>query len=129
VNVSGGWVKDLMAYTQSTVDISGGTIQDLEAYAQSTVNISGGRIQHLGAGDDSGSRDCIITVRGMEFNYPYGSIPDSSGTLTGTLLSGDPIDASFRIRGDASIMLVPEPSSFGLFSAVIAILFARRWWR
>ncbi len=58
-----------------------------------------------------------VTFVGSGFNYPYGEIPDGSGSLTGTLANGDPIDVWFDVDGDASIVLaVPEPSSIALLA-------------
>lgn len=49
----------------------------------------------------------VITVAGSGFNYPYGPISDASGTLTGTLASGDAINAGFQTYSSASIVLIP----------------------
>jgi hypothetical protein len=57
-----------------------------------------------------------MTIVGTEFNYPYGPLSDSPGTLTGVLASGESINISFRIEGDASIVLVPEPSPMVLLT-------------
>ncbi len=89
-------------------------------YDSSVFTVSGGAILSMSAGKESGTHDCVITVDGSGFNYPYGPIPDASGTLTGTLASGDPISAAFEIYSDASIVLVPEPSSLvGLIGILV----------
>ena len=109
VNISGGlfWPS---ASESSKVNVSGGTIA-LSASDSAAVTISGGTITSLAAGEESGAHTCVITVEGSGFNYPYGSISDVTGTLTGTLAGGDPINADFDIYSNASIVLVPEPST------------------
>jgi len=122
VNISGGTFPDgVYAVDSSTVNVSGGIItgdptwSSLHAGDQSELNLSGGEISRLISGwiwPNGEPQTAVVTVYGTEFNYPYGPIGDSSGTLTGTLASGDLIDAPFEIYGDASIVLVvPEPAS------------------
>jgi len=76
-----------------------------------TVSILGGEIHgHISAAGSS-----VVNIYGTGFNYPYGPIADASGTLTGILENGNPIDVRFTIYSDASIILaVPEPSTLAL---------------
>jgi len=147
VNVSGGWIGDhLNAYDSSTVNISGGSISEdvfshdfstlnisggeigdhLKAEDSSRINVSGGAIERITAGSTSGAHSSIITIAGSGFNYPYGEIPDSDGTLIGLLAGGDPINAPFSIYGNASIMLVPEPATLSLLALGGMALLSRR---
>lgn len=113
------------ALDSATVNITAGQFDEIafEAYDSSTVSISGGTVELLRAGSSSGAHTSVITVKGTGFNYPYGEIPDRSGTLTGVLASGDPIDAPFEIHAGAAIRLVPEPCSAALFAALGVTLF------
>ncbi len=132
VNILGGIIgDDLVAYDSCLMNISGGNMSNggVEAYGASRVSISGGLIESLRAGRASDEHSSIITIAGNGFNYPFGEIPDSQGTLTGMLANGDPIDALFQIHSNASIVLVPEPSTFVLLSmgaAGLALYVCRR---
>lgn len=124
LNITGGqFPHGVEAASSSTVNISGGTIPahfddddqqwryGLAAANFATVNISGGTIERITCGEPWGTHTCVVNISGTGFNYPYGEIPDPSGTLTGTLAGGDPINAAFEIHSEASIVLVPEPST------------------
>jgi hypothetical protein len=131
VDISGGsFSRQVCATSSSTVNISGGVFHDaVRASDSGTVNIVGGTIKEIESGSGFGLQNSVITVWGTSFNYPYGAIPDSSGNLTGILASGDPIDAHFEIRSDASIVLVPEPSAAVLFGVGALAFFGCRPWR
>ena len=119
INIYDGIIGDgsegdgLYAYDNSNVTISGGLIDGvLYAYDSSTIAFSGGSITgDIIAGSDSNQHDSVITIYGSDFNYGFGELLDSSGTLTGTLTNGDPINNDFYIYSDSSIMLVPEPAT------------------
>ena len=88
------------------------------ALARSTLRLEAGR---------SGRLTSVVFVDGSDFNLPYGAIPDSTGTFTGTLANGDLINAQFEIHGGATIVLVPEPSAFVLFGiGILAIRVSRQ---
>ena len=127
LNIYGGsfWPS---AHDSSQVNIYGGTIA-FAASDSATATISGGTINSLWSGEELGEHTSVITVEGSGFNYPYGPIPDESGTLTGMLASGDPINAGFEIYGNASIVLVPEPSTLLLLSTSAASLAFYVWRR
>ena len=132
VNILGGIIgDDLVAYDSCVMNVYGGDMLEggVEAYDNSRVSISGGLIESLRAGRTSGEHTSLITIAGNGFNYPYGEIPDSAGTLTGTLANGDPINAPFEIYSDASIVLVPEPSTFILLAMGALGLAAYAWRR
>jgi len=129
MNVFGGTSDHLQARDSSRVNISGGSFWPA-ASESATITITGGTIGGLSAGNDwGGPHDCVITVAGSGFNYPYGPIPDAAGTLTGMLANGDSISAGFGIYRNASIVLVPEPSTFVLLSIGAATLAFSVWRR
>ncbi|MEE8451214.1 MAG: PEP-CTERM sorting domain-containing protein [Thermoguttaceae bacterium] len=112
VNIYGGYVDDLDGADSSLLNIFGGEVHTPNVSGLSVLNVFGGNIDSLLA-LDSGR----VYLYGIDFNYPYGAIPDASGILTGTLKNGDPINAPFEILFDASIVLaVPEPSTLALLS-------------
>ena len=137
LNVSGGGTELLYVYDESVTDFSGGyyelvKVRDsahmdirgnakmdmLSASGTSTMDIFGGDLSWPEASGSS-----VITIHGTDFNYPYGEIPDVSGVLTGTLANGDLIDGlPFHIYDDASIVLVPEPSTLVLLSLAFVAL-------
>jgi probable HAF family extracellular repeat protein len=115
LNVSGGTFGSFWAHDSSTVTVCGGSLP-VWAEQDSRAEISGGTILFIKAGDAGGSHHSVVTISGTGFNYPYGEIPDMSGTLTGVLANGDPINASFEIYDNASIVLVPEQAALVLLS-------------
>ena len=104
MNIFGGHADFVHANNFSTLNVSGGTFGSFWAHDSSTVTVCGG------------SHHSVVTISGTGFNYPYGEIPDTSGTLTGVLANGDPINASFEIYDNASIVLVPEQAALVLLS-------------
>jgi hypothetical protein len=125
------------AYGHATINIYDGLIHnETDAEGWSTINIFGGAFEAAIDANDEQARvyihggiipglrvdeQCVITVYGRDFNFPYGPIGDSSGTLIGTLAGGDLINAPFEILSEGSIVLaVPEPPSVLL--SVLAVL-------
>jgi hypothetical protein len=122
--ISEGDIDILDASGNSTVEITMGFIEHLDASGNSTVEITMGFIEYLNVSDNAqvdilGGHICriiahdlgLIRLSGSEFNYDYGYITDTSGTLTGTLLSGEEIHFDFYLSNDAAILLVPEPTT------------------
>ena len=137
INVFGGEIRELLGDNNSQITVSSGTVNTgIWTYDQSYAEVSGGLIPSVLVADDDSSihlsggvidywlktrGNSEITIYGSGFNYSYGSIPVSSGHLTGTLANGDPIDNDFHIYDNASIILIPEPATLLLlgFGAVI----------
>lgn len=112
----------LRANNNSQVTIFGGEIVwNLKAKADSRISLYGGSIGNILTAEDTS----IITVYGSNFNYGPGEIPDRTGTLTGILSNGDPINNDFYISTNASIVLVPEPSTL-LLVVLGAVLIRKR---
>jgi hypothetical protein len=126
VNIYGGAIgvgmgRDLIASNYAKVFMSGGSIgRYLEANNDAEILFSGGSIAYdLIAGDNSqvvisggsigrwviSKYNAQVVVVGTGFNYPLGYISGASGTLTGTLASGDPLDVSFTREGNGAILL------------------------
>ena len=127
LTVSAGKFSSLNCEHTSTAIISGGTFDSVAARGPSILMISGGMIDEISAGIHPVPSTCVVTVRGDGFNYPSGEIPETSGTLTGMLASGEPINAGFEILDGASIVLVPEPSSLAMLSAAVVVLLTCAW--
>jgi hypothetical protein len=123
MNIYDGLIgDDLIAYDESQIVMSGGEIAvSIAAVGDSRVWVSGGLI-HSGNSQVSVSGGAIsdlqatgngqITFTGGAFNYPYGTFagPDLlTGTLTGVLSSGDPLNINFTVYPNAKIVLVPDP--------------------
>ena len=66
--------------------------------------------------------DSRINIYGAGFNYPYGPIMDISGTLTGTLSSGESINWYFEREDASSIYLIPAPGALVLGSLGVGLL-------
>ena len=122
--------RDLYASNNAKVFIYGGTIGGhLESNNYAEVSISGGSIDYdLIADDDSQviisggyigrslitHHDSQVVIIGTNFNYPLGYISNTTGTLTGTLANGDPIDVEFIREGNGAILLT-SPKTADLF--------------
>jgi hypothetical protein len=66
-------------------------------------------------------------LSGTGFNLPCGDITAISGTLTGTLLDGTPINNDVGRASTATIRLVPEPSTALLLAfGLVGIAAGRR---
>ena len=92
----------------SSLDIFGGDMLDnVVARNNSSIDITGGNLYGIIDCYD----DAVITLYGSNFNFPYGTITNSTGILTGTLSNGDLIDNRFYVHDNASIVLVPEPAT------------------
>ena len=115
-------MRSLVPSDYSQVTFSGGSLAyDLSASGRSQVNIRGGSIGNRLIAD----YDSVITIHGSDFAvdgqlFGYGELTsmfrlaptvDPPRQLTGTLLSGDLLDNSFYIGSNASIVLIPEPST------------------
>jgi hypothetical protein len=144
-DISGGTIQWLYLTSLSPASITGGVISDLEISALGPVSITGGAIDVLAidngtatlAGGTAGEMevlggDTTLFIKGSGFAVdgipvPYGDLAALSGTLTGTLASGDWLDSVFTREGlipDGTITLVPEPATAFLLAAGLAGLAA-----
>lgn len=144
VNITGGSVNGwLYAYSGSQITMSGGSTGELNAYGgkvkitdgsvESLNTYGGGRVTMSGGIIDGKislwTNDAELVIDGSDFavnGTPIGfgeltSILGGDSTneplrlLTGTLANGDPINNQFQIGHSASILLIPEPTTFLLF--------------
>lgn len=120
LRMNGGAVNlRLMAWDESTVIVEGGTILvQLGAANRGRVTLRGGGVGTQLTATDGG----VVTIFGSDFAVdgvavPFGPITSDRGLLTGTLESGEPVDASFQQSLAGKIVLVPEPSA-GLLTAL-----------
>lgn len=115
------WVR---AYNDSIIDISGGNIGDnimgLMVYENSTVMISGGQMNGL---LEINTKDSFITVFGSDFTLDGQNVSGEIfnplnevkyGHLTGFYLNDDPIDIDIKMDPEASIILIPDPTTLSL---------------
>jgi len=134
VNIWGG---DVTGRIQSSTDgsttgtgeihVYGGAFTNVELRAvdESYIELTGGDFVNstLLAFDES-----LVVIYGSGFNYPMGPIPNTTGTLTGTLDDGTPITLPFARASTATIEL-PEPSALtalGSGVAILALLYRRK---
>jgi hypothetical protein len=124
VTMGGGTVGLLVARDSSTITIIGGTVEDgLFAYRNSSVTIEGENFK-------------VDTGSGAE-SVEYGDLSALTGTLTGTLASGDPINSVFYqggyvegtlcpavypCSGTITLEYAPEPSPGLLCACVLTTL-------
>lgn len=124
VNVVGGELGDYVRVRdQANLTIGGGTTWGVAAFDEAFVQILGGQFTDaLPAVQNSldARGNSTILIFGSGFNYPAGPIADSTGTLTGTLASGESFAARFSIADGASIQVVPEPAAACLAATGIA---------
>jgi len=116
---------------------SGNEVDRVGIFAEgnATAILRGGAINAAGSG--SGVRTEIVAedsstifIFGSGFNFGLGDIQSLSGTVTGTLEDGSPIEWRFARDADARIVLaVPEPSSaiLGVGFAMSMLLRRRRF--
>jgi hypothetical protein len=128
VNVYGGTITSyIKTGVTSTVNIYDGTIGDslqcLYIHESSTANIYGGSL----AGPVNTYDSALIDIYGVDFNYSYGPIADTTGTLTGTLSMGDSLSINFYRESGATIYLheqavIPAPGAIVLGSIGVAFV-------
>ena len=104
----------------------------LAAYEDASLTLSGGTLGgSLAAGGGS-----VVTLVGSDFfvdGVPvgYGPLSAESGRISGTLESGDALDADFTRDSGATITLVPEPGTAGLLAlglvVMVIFVFLRDW--
>jgi hypothetical protein len=138
VSVGSGYAGSayLLDIINSTANISGGSLSagivagsaTLLYVADSTLSISGG---NLSVGTDSTGlyvTDGTVNISGAAFNYGLGPVSTTSGTLTGVLDDGTPLNLSFIQTGANEIVLIPEPSTWVLVGLGLSalLLFRRR---
>jgi len=130
-NISGGSIGfELSTYDYSQATISGGSITyDLNVFHDSEIFVLGGyigdslNIQNNGRITISGSG---FEIDGIPVDYGiYTALDYPLGTLEGMLTSGELINSYFEIYDDASIFLVPEPTTL-LLVGLGALCFRRR---
>ena len=141
IEVYGGYIDNsIFAHDSSELYLYGGSVgSGLVLRGNSVTTLSGGslgapiflenssQISIWGSGfevDGISVGYGIITNTG-EYIDGYGRTY-SSGTLTGTLYSGETINNVFRIYNDSTIELVPEPITLLLFGLGGLILRKRR---
>jgi hypothetical protein len=149
IKISGGTIGGkLISCNNSQLTITGGSrLRSIEVYNQSQVILSGGSTaENIMTNDDSyvfvsggfidgmlnPKHNSQITVYGTGFNYPrLGYIADTSGTLTGTLANGNPIDTTFVRDGNGAILLVSaikaDLNLDGIVDFIDFALFASQW--
>jgi hypothetical protein len=110
VEISGGNITEIGAIDYGTIEVTGGHIQILKAISGCQAYISGGYVDNIFADNAS-----LFVINGFNFNYSYGYITDTYGTVTGTLLSGESVMINFERLGDAQILIIPEPATLLLF--------------
>jgi hypothetical protein len=118
--LSGGFLIGVEARDESFVEIIDGDVMDITASGFSTIEISGGTIGDIFADESS-----LIVINGLDFNYGYGYITDTTGFLTGILSSGEMIETNFERYGDAQILIVPEPAAL-LLVGIGGVMIRRR---
>ncbi len=127
VNIYGGTIISnggfaISANNSAQTNIFGGIISSnggwaIQSYGMgSMVNVYGGQINGTILPQSSG----VVDIFGSGFNYGYGQIGATSGTLTGTLADGTPIDVAFDNDGGQIILSAnptPIPASAYLFGS------------
>jgi len=123
---SGGFIDNfasgLSAWDDARVSVSGGMFtglvssggggplraQGLSAAGNSQVSVSGGSFTASGASSNFGLLvldNAQVTLFGNGFNFPLGPISALTGTITGTLQSGESINVSFSQSHSGQIIL------------------------
>ena len=111
--VSGTIANTIILGGTSSFTMLGGEIHSrLKAYGNSTAIIRGGGIgSDLQAGINS-----TVYIYGDNFNFNFGPITETEGTIKGTLESGISLYLPFTRATNASIILVPEPATLILLA-------------
>lgn len=91
----GGSLTTFVAADNSRVDIYGGTF-DLSWTSRPS--------HYIGFRSND---NALVTIYGSSFNYPYGSVAASTGTITGTLSDDSPFSLKFDRSGGGGILLAP----------------------
>ena len=150
VMTGGDLLRDVGAdsiFVAGRMDISGGVIggevvSTITGNLQAVINISGGHffgrintnggIYNITGGEFFNDLLCqgsgSITIIGSSFNFPFGDIIPTSGTLTGILADGTPLDVDF-FRHSSAMITLPEPSALAALGpgiAMLALLYRRR---
>jgi uncharacterized protein YjbI with pentapeptide repeats len=111
VNATGSAILSRWPYVEISGGVFNGDVQagEIDGSQWGQVVISGGSFNGslLAIGDNS-----LITVVGADFNLPYGDITAASGTLTGNLADGTPIDVPFSRPGTGTITLACPSAGF-----------------
>lgn len=142
-NLTGGSIGDTVHVTDhGVVTVNGAELQDYiypDGFGLATILdgtlwgaiARGGSLVSIWGGDfGAGIQETSliaedtanIYVYGSDFNYPLGPIIDDAGTLSGVLADGAPFSGTFAIRGDANIILVPEPATQVLLAPALVAL-------
>ena len=110
IEMRGGHAHGLYSYESSFIEMSEGWAGHLGAFFSSSILVRGGSFTTLGA-----YHGATITVVGSGFAVdavpvPFGDLTAMSGTLTGTLQSGEALDVPFNRFTTGTISLVPGPN-------------------
>jgi len=138
--LSDGDVAVLTLYDSATATMTGGRARSrISTYDSSLLSMSGGLRPTNGTLRLYAYDSSIIEIAGRDFEVdgtaiPYGYIPARSGILTGTLASGDAIEAEFQHGGDSyytgliMVLDAPEPTTALLagFALLTLTLLRRR---
>lgn len=120
INGGGEIGDELYTYNNSNVYVIDGTIHHLRTSDASRVNIMGGEVV-AGAvdADFRVGHESQVIISGKAFYiddvyFGYGEITldkYSTGHLTGHIMGGGFLDASFEMSGNGKIVLIPEPAT------------------
>jgi hypothetical protein len=130
-NISvGGTTSTDVWNADGTITITGGNFSTApQSYgiweSGGTISIFGGNFSFPTTSYGIDSLGGTIDIYGNNFDFPLGRIPVGSGTLTGFLANGTPVDVPFNQNG-GSIVLIPEPASTAILCASCIALAARR---
>lgn len=144
--IEGGWSEDINLYDDAVLNYSGLLHETIDATDNSVVDLTGGKLTLLRTRDSSTSTNTgtqvdeiqaggtsLVEIVGFDFmvdtgsgpmSVPYGDLAALTGTLSGTLLSGDLLAVDFERASGATIRLVPEPSTALLLTIGLAGLAA-----
>jgi hypothetical protein len=140
VTVSGGEVGRLGVGGSSTATISGGLLGRVGARDSAAITLTGGELRSLSVGDSatlamsggtvegglSAYDSSLIELVGAGFAVdgvpvPYGDLSAQSGTLTGTLESGDPVNNTFY-QGGYTYQCGWDPPYFCSYDGTITLV-------